>query len=412
MNNTTPSSDNASSISIKKWTWIFLLVIFLGAGYMHFSKSANNTKAGKGASNVKPIPVVTAVAKKDDVAVYLSGLGTVTPLATVIIKARADGEILKINFNEGQMVKKGEVLVEIDPRPYEAALMQAEGQLMRDKALLADAKLDLARYQTLLKQDSIAAQQVDTQQALVRQYEGTVKIDEGLLAIAKLNLSYTKVTAPISGRVGLRQIDVGNIARASDVNGLAVITQLQPMSVLFSLPEDTIPALMKKINTDKKTGLKTTVNAFDRAYKEKISSGVLDTIDNQIDPSTGMVKLRATFANNDFSLFPSQFVNAQVLLETKNQVVTIPSAAVQYGKAASFTFVVGNDHTVSQRDVVVGTAQGNKIQIVSGLASGEIVVVDGVDKLRNGTEVDISSNADQSRAADQKSKQQAAGNKP
>jgi len=379
---------------------------------MYFSRSANNAKAGKGANNVKSIPVVTAIAKTDDVAVYLSGLGAVTPLATVIIKSRVDGEIMKINFNEGQMVKKGEVLVEIDPRPYEAALMQAEGQLMRDKALLADAKLDLARYQTLLKQDSIAAQQVDTQQALVRQYEGTVKIDEGLLATAKLNLSYTKVTAPISGRVGLRQIDVGNITRASDVNGLAVITQLQPMSVLFSLPEDAIPALMKKITINKNTGLKMTVNAFDRAYKEKISSGVLDTIDNQIDPTTGMVKLRATFANKELSLFPSQFVNAQVLLETKNQVVTIPSAAVQYGKATSFTFVVSKDHTVSQRDVVVGTVQGNKSEIVSGLASGERVVVDGADKLRDGSKVDISSNVDQPPAADQKSKQQATGNKP
>ena len=265
---------------------------------------------------------------------------------------------------------------------------------MRDKALLADARLDLARYQTLLKQDSIAAQQVDTQRALVRQYEGTVKIDEGLLATAKLNLAYTKVTAPVSGRVGLRQIDVGNIAHASDATGLAIITQLQPMSVLFSLPEDTIPALMKKIKIDKKI----TVNAFDRAYKEKLTSGVLETIDNQIDPGTGMVKLRAMFTNDELNLFPSQFVNAQVLLETKNNVVTVPSAAVQHGRDSSFAFVVSKEHTVSQRPIVVGTVQGNKSEIVSGLASGEIVVVDGVDKLRDGSKVDVSSNVDQGRS--------------
>lgn len=394
MNNMTPSSDNTSSASNKsnkKWIWIFLLVIFAGAGFMYFFKSANNNKESKGANAVKATPVVTAMAKTDDVHVYLSGLGAVTPLATVIVKPRVDGEIMKVNFTEGQMVKRGEVLVEIDPRPYEAALTQAEGQLMRDKALLADARLDLARYQTLLKQDSIASQQVDTQQALVRQYEGTVKIDEGLLATAKLNLAYTKVTAPVSGRVGLRQVDVGNIAHASDTTGLAVITQLQPMSVLFSLPEDNIPALMKKIKIDKKI----TVNAFDRAYKEKITSGVLETIDNQIDPTTGMVKLRATFTNEDLSLFPSQFVNAQVLLETKKNVITIPGAGVQHGRDSSFTFVVNKDHTVSQRPVVVGTVQGNKSEIISGLASGEMVVVDGADKLRDGAKVDISSNADQ-----------------
>lgn len=389
MDNTTPSpKSNESNESNKKWIWILLLVIVAVAGYIYFSKSADDNKARKGANAAKAIPVVTAIAKPGDVHVYLSGLGTVTPLATVVVKSRVDGEIMKINFKEGQMVKRGEVLVEIDPRPFEAALTQAEGQLMRDKALLADARLDLARYQTLLKQDSIASQQVDTQQALVRQYEGTVKIDEGLFATAKLNLAYTKVTAPVSGRVGLRQIDVGNIAHATDANGLAIITQLQPMSVLFSLPEDTIPELAKKIKTDKKI----IVNAFDRAYKEKITSGILQTIDNQIDPTTGMVKLRAEFTNEDLNLFPSQFVNAQVLLETKNNVVTIPSAAVQHGKAGDFTFVVNKDDTVKQRPIVVGTVQGNKSEIVSGLASGEMVVVDGADKLRDGAKVDISSN--------------------
>jgi multidrug efflux system membrane fusion protein len=403
--NNTPASDNTSSSnkSYKKWIWIAVLAIFVIVGFMYFSKS-NSKKENKSANAAKPMPVVTAVAKLDDIHVYLSGLGAVTPLATVTVKSRVDGELMKIYFKEGQMVKAGDVLVEIDPRPFEAALTQAEGQLMRDKALLADAKLDLARYQTLLKQESIAAQQVDTQAALVKQLEGTAKIDEGVLATAKLNLLYTKVTAPVSGRVGLRQVDLGNVVHASDATGIVIITQLQPMSVLFSLPEDTIPALMNKIKSDKKTGLKTTVNAFDRAFKAKITSGILETIDNQIDPTTGMVKLRATFTNDELKLFPSQFVNAQVLLEMKTNVVTVPSAAVQHGKAGSFTFVVAKDHKVIQRDIVAGTVQGNKTEIISGLASGEMVVVDGADKLRDGTLVDISSNVDTAKAHAKKSK--------
>jgi membrane fusion protein, multidrug efflux system len=372
----------------KKWIWTLIVVLIFCAGLVYFIKSTNN-KNGKNANVVKAIPVVTAIAKTDDIHVYLSGLGSVTPLATVTVKPRVDGEIMKIYFKEGQMVKSGEVLVEIDPRPYEAALTQAQGQLMRDKALLADAKLDLARYETLLKQESIASQQVDTQRALVKQYEGTVKVDEGLFATAKLNLNYTKVTAPVSGRVGLRQVDVGNVIHASDVNGVVIITQLQPMSVLFSLPEDNIPALMARIKADKKTSAKTTVNAFDRAFKEKIASGTLETLDNQIDPTTGMVKLRAEFSNDDLSLFPSQFVNAQVLLETKEHVVTVPSAAVQHGTQGSFAFVVGADNKVTQRSIVTGTVQGGKTEIVSGLKSGEVVVIDGVDKLRDGTPVDV-----------------------
>lgn len=384
-------NDTSSTFSAKKWLLIGFIVILIAVGLFYFTQSAKSDKARNKIE--KALPVVTATAKLDDVQVYLSGLGTVTPLSTVTVKTRVDGEIMKLHFKEGQMVKSGELLAEIDPRPYRAALTQAEGQLMRDKALLADAKRDLARYQTLLKQDSIASQQVDTQQALVQQYEGTVKIDEGLLASAKLNLNYTKITAPITGRVGLRQIDVGNIAHASDPNGIVIITQLQPMSVLFSLPEDNIPQLLKKMHSDKKI----IVNAYDRAFKEKITSGFLETIDNQIDPTTGMVKLRAEFTNDDASLFPSQFVNAQLLLDSKNNVVTIPSAAIQYGKAQSkdnsFVFVVTKDHTVQQRNVVVGAVQGNKSEIISGLKNGEIVVVDGIDKLRDGTKVDISSNS-------------------
>ena len=408
MNNITPSTGNAPTSTKRTWIWVAALVLLAGAGYGYYSKTSRATAADgsaasgdssankrPGQAGGRPTPVVTAVAKTDDVNVYLNGLGAVTPLATVTVKSRIDGEIMKIYFKEGQIVKAGQVLAEIDPRPYQAALLQAEGQLMRDRALLANAKIDLDRYRTLLKEDSIAAQQVDTQAALVAQYEGTVKIDEGQLASAKLNMDYSKVSAPVTGRVGLRQVDVGNVIHAADATGFVIITQLQPMSVVFSLPEDNIPDLLKKI----KSGDKVAVDAFDRAFKTKITAGRLETIDNQIDPTTGMVNLRAMSAHEDLSLFPSQFVNAQVLLETKHGVPTIPSAGVQHGRSGTFAFVVNSDNTVAQRDIVIGTVQGNKTEISSGIAIGETVVIDGADKLRDGAKVDVSSIAESAKAA-------------
>ena len=413
MNNITPDSGTTASHSKKIWIWVLGLLLIGCAGWFFFPKSAGTDKPGPGAASTdssgkkhgppgdnKPMPVVTAVAKTDDINVYLNGLGAVTPLSTVTVKSRVDGEIIHIAFKEGQMVKKGELLAEIDPRPFQAALAQAEGQLMRDKALLANAQMDLDRYRTLLKEESIASQQVDTQAALVEQYKGTVRVDEGLLDNARLNVQYTKVVAPITGRAGLRQADLGNVVHAADATGIVIITKLKPMSVLFTLPEDTIPALMKQLQAGKKIA----VEAYDRAFKEKITSGALETVDNQIDPTTGMVKLKALFSNDDLSLFPSQFVNAKLLLETKHNVITVPSSALQRGKAAStFVFVVAADQTVSQRTIVTGATQVDKTEVVSGLKNGEIVVTDGTDKLREGAKVSIPDNS-KSDATPEKSK--------
>ena len=400
--NTISPSNSSSSIFKNKWVWLIVLALIAGGGYKYYSSknkgadgadsSAAPTKKGAGMGGAggmsKPMPVVTAIAKTDDIHVYLNGLGTVTPLATATVKARVDGEITKIHFTEGQLVKQGQILLEIDARPFNAALMQAQGQLMRDQALLDNAQLDLKRYQDLLKQDSIAAQQVDTQNSLVHQLQGTVKMDQALVATAALNVSYTKVTAPVSGRIGLRQVDLGNVVHAGDTNGVAIITQLQPMSVLFSLPEDAIVALNKNLTGNKKM----IVDAYDRAFKQKITTGELQTIDNQIDPTTGMVKIRALFSNADLSLFPSQFVNAKVLVDVKHNIITVPSSAIQRGVNGSFAYVVGSEKTVSERKIEVGTTQGDKAEIVSGLKVGDVVVIDGADKLRDGAKVDISSN--------------------
>jgi membrane fusion protein, multidrug efflux system len=344
-------------------------------------------KRGGGDPASRAMPVVAQPAKKSDVNVYLTGLGTVTPLKTVTVRSRVDGQLMRVLFREGQLVREGELLAEIDPRAFQAALTQFEGQMARDQALLDNARIDLERYRVLLKQDSIAKQLVDTQEALVRQYEGTVKNDLGQVDNARLQLIYSRVTAPIAGRLGLRQVDAGNIIRASDTNGLVVITQLQPITVVYTIPQDNLQVVLKRMQS----GERVPVDVFDRDQKTKLASGALLTVDNQIDTTTGTVKLKAQFANDDANLFPNQFVNVRMLIDTRRDVTTVPSAALQRGARGLFVYIVKDDLTVTLRDVKTGPAENDSTVVESGVESGERVVVDGMDRLREGAKVELPS---------------------
>lgn len=401
---TVPTSDlNAKPSFLRRsWIWILaLLVVAAGAGaYYYFyyapqgagqaaqdgTKGGPGKGKGKGRFGDRPVPVIATAAKTGDVNVYLAGLGSVTPVATVAVRSRVDGQLMSVLFKEGQVVRAGELLAEIDPRPYQVQLATAEGQMARDQALLKNARIDLERYRVLLQQDSIAKQQFDTQEALVRQYEAIVKINQAAIDTAKLQLTYCRVTAPVGGRLGLRQVDAGNIVRAGDATGLVVIAQLQPITVVFTIPEDSLPPVMAKL----RAGEKLPVDAYDRADKAKLASGILLTADNQIDPATGTVKLKAQFPNADNALFPSQFANVRMLVDVKRDAVLVPNAAVQRGTPGTFVYVVGAEGTVSVRRVKLGPAQGESVSVESGLAAGEMVVVDGADKLREGAKVDAS----------------------
>ena len=330
------------------------------------------------------MPVVTATVEMGDMPIRLNGLGTVSSLATVTVRPQVGGQLTQVAFTEGQTVQKGDFLAEVDPRPFQLAVEQAEAQLLRDQALLKNARLDLERYRLLVKQDSIAKQQRDTQESLVQQYEGTVKADQVAVENAKLNLSYTRITAPVSGRAGLRLVDPGNYVTAGEAGGIVVITQVQPISVLFTLPEDNIPAIMKRL----REGAELPVTAYDRTRDRVLATGRLTTVDNQIDVTTGTVKLRAQFDNADQSLFPNQFVNVQLLVDTLSGVPLVPVAAVQRGAPGTYVYVVNReDSTASVRPVTLGPSDGAKTVITKGLRPGETVVTQGADRLREGAKV-------------------------
>jgi multidrug efflux system membrane fusion protein len=343
------------------------------------------------------MPVVTATAEKGDMPVILNALGTVTPLATVTVQAQIAGQLVEVAFKEGQEVNKGDFLAQIDPRPYQAALEQLQGQLAKDQALLRGAEIDLARYQKLAKQNSIAQQQADDQLYLVHQYEGTVKSDEAQVDNAKINLGYCHIVAPITGRIGLRLVDPGNYVQVGNATasatgnstsigtatGIAVITQMKPISVIFTLPEDNLPAVLKRIAA----GAKLQVTVFDRSGQTKLATGQLATLDNQIDPTTGTLKYRAIFDNSDEMLFPNQFVNVQLLLDTMTGATVIPSAAIERGAPGTFVYVVKPDNTVTVQKVTLGPSDSQDVAVTAGLEPGAEVVVDGADKLREGAKV-------------------------
>ena len=361
-----------------------LLIAVVGAGTLVLSRPWRSTVGAQGSIPGPPrISVVAAAARTHDVGVYLKGLGTVTPLNTVTVKSRVDGELIGVHFQEGQIVRSGDLLVEIDPRPFQAQLTQFEGQLERDQALLDNARLDLKRFQELVKTDAVPRQQLDTQVSLVHQLEGTVKNDQGQIDATRVQLVYCRITSPIAGRVGLRLVDAGNIVHATDTGGLVIITQLQPITVIFTIPEDSIPTVLEQLGR----GVRLPVEAYDREQRKKLAEGALLTIDNEVDPTTGTVRLKAQFPNVDNRLFPSQFVNARLRIETRRGATVVPTAAIQQSPRGSFVYVVRPDRTVGVRQVGVGVTDGDDVSIEQGLQVGEQVVVEGAERLRDGAAI-------------------------
>jgi multidrug efflux system membrane fusion protein len=384
-----PGANKETTTRKFRWkTGIAIILLIAVATYLINHTGTQPKDDDKKSGKFKdPVVAVAAVkATQGDFPVYLTGLGTIIAMRTVTVRSRVDGELIRIAFKEGQMVKAGDLLAEIDPRAFQVQLMQAEGQLQRDEALLNNARIDLVRYQTLLEQDSIAAQQSVTQESVVKQYQGTVAIDRGLLENAKLQLSYARITAPISGRLGLRLVDQGNIVKASDTNGLAVITQVNPIAVVFTLPEDNLPSVMKQFHANNNS---LAIEAYDRKGQIKLGQGQLLAVDNQIDISTGTVKLKGQFANEDNAFFANQFVNIKLDMGMLHSVAIIPTAAIQRGVMGDFVYVVKPDQTVSIKPLKLGPIEGEKVAVLEALQADELVVVDGTDKLRENIRVKL-----------------------
>ena len=370
--------------AVKRNKWLILIALLVIGALVWIIRPAKQPDApgGRFGAGV-PMAVNAAKAEKGDVQVILNALGTVTPLATVTVRTQISGQLQQIAFTEGQMVKKGDFLAEVDPRPYQAALEQAQGTQAKDQALLKNAQLDAERYKKLVAEDSIARQQLDTQLALVRQYEGTLVTDQALVDNATLNLNYCHIVSPVTGRVGLRQVDQGNYVTQADTNGIVVVTQLQPISAIFTLAETNVLAVTKPVHS----GATLAAEAFDKDNAIKLATGMLTNIDNQIDTTTGTFKLRAQFDNTDESLFPNQFINIHLLVDTLHDQTVVPTAAIQRGAPGTFVYVVNPDSTVSVKPVKLGVAQAERQAILSGIEPGDMVVTDGVDRLRDGAKV-------------------------
>jgi multidrug efflux system membrane fusion protein len=380
----------AHSAKRRLWPWIIVLATTaVGARYIYPRINPNSTpvsasaKKGRGAAPARLAPIVAAAARKGDMPVYLNGIGSVSAFNSVIVRTRVDGELVNVAFEEGQFVKQGDLLAEIDPRPFNVQLEQAEAQKARDAALLANARTDFERYRKLMEQDAIPKQQLDTQTATVAQYEATVRADQAQIDNVKLQLVYSRIISPLTGRIGLRLVDRGNMVHATDQNGLAMVAQLQPISVFFNIAEDSLPQVSQRM----RSGSPLSVVAWDRELKRKLATGRLLTIDNQIDQSSGTVRFKAAFDNADLSLFPNQFVNARLLIDTIHGAVIVPSAAIQHSPNATFVYVVNKDQRVTVREIRPGAVEGDDASVEKGLDAGEIVAIDGADKLEPGMKV-------------------------
>ncbi|MDV1072524.1 MdtA/MuxA family multidrug efflux RND transporter periplasmic adaptor subunit [Klebsiella pasteurii] len=391
-----------------RWAAVLVVAIIAGAAYWFWqgreaASTPSATSAGPGPGGGRPgrfgaalAPVQAATATSEAVPRYLSGLGTVMAANTVTVRSRVDGQLLAIHFTEGQQVKAGDLLAEIDPSQFNVALAQAEGQLAKDRATLANARRDLARYQQLVKTNLVSRQELDTQQSLVSETQGTIKADEAAVASAQLQLNWSRITAPIDGRVGLKQVDIGNQISSGDTTGIVVLTQTHPIDVVFTLPENQIATVVQA----QKAGKKLVVEAWDRTNKQKISEGSLLSLDNQIDVTTGTIKLKARFTNQDDALFPNQFVNARMLVDTEQNAVVIPTAALQMGNEGHFVWVLNDENKVSKHTVTPGIQDSLKVVINAGLSAGDRVVTDGIDRLTEGAKVEVVEAQDAATAAE------------